>query len=124
MTDPAIHESEQQEDQPSVPLPGGALGTADVDVTVPTGSAFDDGAEQKFEELGGDEETGELAVAVALREEDNAGGRGYVGKRFIQAAEVRYALVDYDKPFRLVDCGPPVDSCLASLVDLGAALFW
>lgn len=107
MNEPAVQEGEPQEEQPSVPRPGGALGAAAstsfasaADVTIPTEAAetvsvgFDDQEDRKFGGLGGDEETGGLVPAAALREEDNVGGRGYVGKRFIQAAEVRHGLIE------------------------------
>ena len=102
LNEPAVQEGELRVEQPSVPPPGGALGASTsallasaADTTFSTGAAATASVgiggqeEREFRGLGGDEETGRLAPAAALREEDNVGGRGSVGKRFIQAAEVR-----------------------------------
>lgn len=136
MNEPVVSEGEMQDEQPPVPPPGGALGASSsasfasaVEVAVPTAAGetasigFGDQAEQKVGGLEGDDEAGKLVEAEALREEDKVGGRGYVGKRFIQAAEVRYA-VEYNatKPFRLVNSGQPVNSLLSLAVDLRTLL--
>lgn len=50
---------------------------------------------QNFGRPGGDgEAAGLVNVSAALPEGGNVGGRGYMGKRFIQAAEVRYVVQD------------------------------
>lgn len=108
----AVQEGPLQEEQPSVPPPGGALGASAsaslasaVDVTIPTGAietasvGFGGEAGHEFGWPEGDEETGGVVAAGAPRDEDNVGGRGYVGQRFIQAAEVRDGLTEREHTF-------------------------
>lgn len=116
LNEPVVEEGKlQEEQQPPVPPPGGALGASALasfasaaEVAIPTGAGetasvgFAGEEDHKFGRPGGDEETGGLVAAVALRDECSVGGRGYVGKRFIQAAEVTYnGLTQHEKTFRL-----------------------
>ncbi len=54
------------------------------------GTTADEESQHTIGDLGEGGEAGRLENVAATLPEENVGGRGYVGKRFIQAAEVRY----------------------------------